>query len=120
MRRFRHLFPDSSIAGQSMRAGGATALAEDGAPPHIIQAAGRWPSDTFQIYIRNHPVLGSRKRKVAFVVWLLLNPLYWLNGTVGAGVSSQIFWHFGRFMVWTSVLALLFGAPLFERCLNSV
>jgi hypothetical protein len=40
MRRLRHLFPDSSIAGQSMRAGGTTALAEDGAPPHIIQAAG--------------------------------------------------------------------------------
>lgn len=57
MRRLRHLFSDTSIAGQSMRAGGATALAEDGAPPHIIQAAGRWASDTFQIYIRKHPIL---------------------------------------------------------------
>ncbi|KAJ6472038.1 putative retroelement protein [Mycena sanguinolenta] len=57
MCRLRQLFADTSIAGQSMRAGGATALAEDGAPPHIIQAAGRWASDTFQIYIRKHPVL---------------------------------------------------------------
>lgn len=54
--RLRLFFP-SSIAGQSMRAGGATALAIAGAPPHIIQAAGRWASDTFQIYIRKNPVL---------------------------------------------------------------
>ncbi|KAJ6536656.1 hypothetical protein B0H10DRAFT_2246246 [Mycena sp. CBHHK59/15] len=37
MRKLRQLFPDINIAGQSMRAGGATALAEDGAPPHVIQ-----------------------------------------------------------------------------------
>ena len=42
------LIPDSSIGGQSLRAGGATALAESGAAPHIIQAAGRWASETFQ------------------------------------------------------------------------
>jgi hypothetical protein len=57
MKKLRRLFPDTNIAGQSMRAGGATALAEDGAPPHIIQASGRWASDTFQIYIRKHPAL---------------------------------------------------------------
>ncbi|KAJ3871757.1 hypothetical protein F5051DRAFT_340405 [Lentinula edodes] len=39
----------------SMRAGGATAMAEDGAPPQAIQAAGRWASETFQIYIRKNP-----------------------------------------------------------------
>jgi hypothetical protein len=57
IKRLRRLFPDDNIAGQSMRAGGATALAEDGAAPHIIQASGRWASDTFQIYIRKHPAL---------------------------------------------------------------
>lgn len=57
MKKLRHLFPDNNIAGQSMRAGGATALAEDGAAPHVIQASGRWASDTFQIYIRKHPAL---------------------------------------------------------------
>lgn len=57
MKRLRALFPDKNIAGQSMRAGGATALAEDGAPPHVIQASGRWASNTFQIYIRKHPAL---------------------------------------------------------------
>jgi hypothetical protein len=57
IRRLRHLFPDSNIAGQSMRAGGATALAEEGAPPHLIQSSGRWASDTFQIYVRKHPAL---------------------------------------------------------------
>jgi hypothetical protein len=54
--RLRKFFP-STIAGQSMRAGGATRLAESGALPHIIQAAGRWSSDTFQIYIRKNPIL---------------------------------------------------------------
>jgi hypothetical protein len=57
IRRLRHFFPNTNIAGQSMRAGGATALAEDGAPPHIIQSAGRWASNTFHIYIRKHPTV---------------------------------------------------------------
>lgn len=55
MRRLRAIEPDSRWAGQSMHAGGATAMAEDGAPPQAIQAAGRWASDTFQIYIRKNP-----------------------------------------------------------------
>ena len=46
-----------NIAGQSMRAGGATALAENGIPPSLIQAMGRWSSDTFRIYVRKNPVL---------------------------------------------------------------
>jgi hypothetical protein len=54
--RMRHFFP-SSIAGQSMRAGGATALAEAGTPPHLIQVAGRWTSETFNRYIRKNPFL---------------------------------------------------------------
>ncbi|KIK55267.1 hypothetical protein GYMLUDRAFT_123778, partial [Collybiopsis luxurians FD-317 M1] len=37
MNRLRRLEPDSRWAGQSMRACGATALAEDGAAPHVIQ-----------------------------------------------------------------------------------
>lgn len=51
--------PDSRWAGQSMRAGGATAMAEDGDPPQAIQAAGRWASETFQIYIHKNPFLLS-------------------------------------------------------------
>jgi hypothetical protein len=50
----RHFSGD--VGGHSLRAGGATALAEAGIPPHIIQAIGRWSSDAFQIYIRRHPV----------------------------------------------------------------
>jgi hypothetical protein len=56
IRRLRRFIPDRNYAGQSLRAGGATALAEDGVPYHLIQAAGRWSSDTFQIYIRKNPV----------------------------------------------------------------
>ena len=56
IRRMRLFFEDD-IAGQSMRAGGATSLAENGVPPHLIQAIGRWASPAFQIYIRKNPVL---------------------------------------------------------------
>jgi hypothetical protein len=57
IKRLRAIFPDPLIAGQSMRAGGATCLATTGALPAIIQAAGRWASDTFQVYIRKNPFL---------------------------------------------------------------
>ena len=54
--RLRNFFP-KSIAGQSMRAGGATALAEAGTAPLLIQAAGRWSTDTFNRYVRKSPFL---------------------------------------------------------------
>ena len=54
-RLHQHFPPD--VGGHSLRAGGATALAQASIPPHIIQAIGRWASNTFQIYIRHHPVL---------------------------------------------------------------
>lgn len=50
------LFPNPNVAGQSMRAGEATALAEDSILLHIIQARGRWSSPAFNIYIRKNPV----------------------------------------------------------------
>lgn len=54
--RLKQYFPHD-VAGQSLRAGGATSLAEAGVPPNVIQAIGRWASDAFQIYIRKNPVL---------------------------------------------------------------
>jgi hypothetical protein len=51
------LFFKGDVAGQSMRSGGATSLAENGVPPNLIQAIGRWASSAFQIYIRKNPVL---------------------------------------------------------------
>jgi integrase len=48
-------FFDKSVSGHSLRAGGATAMAEDGCPPLVIQLAGRWASDSFTTYIRKHP-----------------------------------------------------------------
>lgn len=56
MKRLRSFF-DSSVGGQSMRAGGATLLAEMGASPSLIQASGRWSSEAFLIYIRKHPAV---------------------------------------------------------------
>jgi hypothetical protein len=54
--RLHHYFgPD--IAGQSMRAGGATAMAEAGAVPELIKGAGRWSSKSFERYIRKNPVV---------------------------------------------------------------
>jgi hypothetical protein len=56
MSRMKLLFT-GNYGGHSLRAGGATLLAERGVAPHIIQATGRWSSDAFQLYIRKHPVL---------------------------------------------------------------
>jgi hypothetical protein len=56
IRRMR-IFFTTDVAGQSMCAGGATSLAENGVPPNLIQAIGRWASSAFQIYIRKNPVL---------------------------------------------------------------
>jgi len=54
--RLKAFFPHD-VSGHSLRAGGATMLAERGAAPHIIQAAGRWSSDAFQTYVRKNPFL---------------------------------------------------------------
>ena len=51
------LFFKNDVAGHSMRAGGATSLAEHGVSPSIIQASGRWASDAFLVYIRKNPTL---------------------------------------------------------------
>jgi hypothetical protein len=51
------LFFPPDVAGQSMRAGGATALTEHGVSPAIIQASGRWASEAFLVYIRKNPTL---------------------------------------------------------------
>ena len=52
-----HSFFKKDVAGQSLRAGGATILVEMGSPPSLIQAIGHWTSKYFQIYVRKSPVL---------------------------------------------------------------
>lgn len=54
--RFR-IFFSKSYGGASMRAGGATHLAELGTSPHIIRALGRWKSEAWEVYIRVHPII---------------------------------------------------------------
>ena len=56
--RLRKCLPDEgNIGGHSIRSGGATALALAGVQDSRIQTLGRWASNTFQIYIRKHPLL---------------------------------------------------------------
>ena len=54
--RLQHYF-EHNITGQSMRAGGATSLAENSISSSLIQLIGCWSSDAFFIYIRKSPVL---------------------------------------------------------------
>lgn len=54
--RLRKIFP-KMFAGQSLRSGGATSLAEAGADLETIRAAGCWSSTAFRIYLRKNPVL---------------------------------------------------------------
>jgi hypothetical protein len=56
LRRLKQYCPPD-IAGQSMRAGGATALAEAGAPGELIRGAGRWSSNAFERYIRKNIIV---------------------------------------------------------------
>jgi len=56
IKRLRRYF-GSDIAGQSICAGGATAMAEAGAEPILIKGAGRWSSIAFEHYIRKNPVV---------------------------------------------------------------
>jgi hypothetical protein len=51
----QHCGPE--VGGHSIRAGGATFLAQNGFSLEIIQGLGRWTSETFRIYIRQHPIL---------------------------------------------------------------
>lgn len=50
-------FTPPDVAGHSLRAGGATALAQHGVHLDLIQALGRWSSESFRTYIRLHPTL---------------------------------------------------------------
>jgi hypothetical protein len=52
-----HRYFGTNVAGQSMRAGGATAMAEAGAVPKLIKGAGRWSSTSFERYIRKNPIV---------------------------------------------------------------
>ena len=52
-----HHYFGTDIAGQSLRAGGATVMAEAGAVPELIKGDGRWSSIAFKRYIRKNSVM---------------------------------------------------------------
>jgi len=56
IKHLQHSF-SSDMAGQSLWAGSATSLVENGVSPSIIQVISRWASDTFKIYIQKKPIL---------------------------------------------------------------
>ena len=56
IKRLQRYF-SAHIAGQSLWAGGATAMAEAGTEPQLIKGAGRWTSNAFERYIRKNPVV---------------------------------------------------------------
>lgn len=56
LRIFHSRFPQK-FSGHSLRLGGATALAQNGASMDFIQGAGRWSSEAFRSYVRGHVVL---------------------------------------------------------------
>ncbi len=52
----RSATPNLNLTPRSFRIGGASALQAAAFPAHLIQAAGRWKSDTFKRYCRASPV----------------------------------------------------------------
>lgn len=73
LKRF-HLFFGKNKSGHSMRSGGASAMAQAGIPLENIQDTGRWSSEAFKSYVRDHPILRLKAR--------LDNPIaqYWHTG----------------------------------------
>jgi hypothetical protein len=57
LQRLNEVFPHKRLSGHGFRAGGTTELILRGLPPYIVQLAGRWSSDTFEEYIRRHPLV---------------------------------------------------------------
>ena len=57
LNKLNSLFPEKHLAGHGFRAGGTTELILRGLLPHIVQMIGRWSSDTFEEYIRRHPLV---------------------------------------------------------------
>lgn len=55
--RLQSILKDNMFAGQSLRSGGATMLAEQGVSFDLIRKTGRWSSQAFEMYIRKNPVL---------------------------------------------------------------
>jgi hypothetical protein len=86
-----------------MHAGGATCLASSGATPAIIQAAGRWASNTFQIYIQKNPILLQ-----ASCTWIRDS----CDGTfVALGCSFYFIFPFFLSLLPTSILRARTHAP---------
>lgn len=56
LRIFHDVMP-ASYSGQSLRSGGATWLASIGTDATSIQSLGRWSSDAWKRYLREHPLL---------------------------------------------------------------
>ena len=55
--QFQCFFPDSNLAGQSVWAGGATALAEAGAVPNLIMGSRQWTLAAWTSYVQKNSVL---------------------------------------------------------------
>ena len=58
-------FPLSRVGSHSLRAGGAVALAVNGASRDMIKKIGRWSSDTFLMYIHEQ----IRQQRVSLSAW---------------------------------------------------
>jgi integrase len=54
--------PSDHLSGHSLRRGGATFAASCGMTHDQIKQLGRWTSETFRIYLRNHPQLDALLR----------------------------------------------------------
>ena len=57
LQKLNEIFPHKHLSGHGFRVGGITELILRGLPPYIVQLAGRWSSDTFEEYIRRHPLV---------------------------------------------------------------
>ncbi|KAF9026246.1 hypothetical protein BDZ89DRAFT_953087, partial [Hymenopellis radicata] len=68
MARLRQLEPDTQFAGQSMRAGGATAMAEDGSRPTLSRPRSAGPLTHFKSIFARTPSYSKRSYSTATTI----------------------------------------------------
>ncbi|KAK4703266.1 hypothetical protein P7C70_g2949, partial [Phenoliferia sp. Uapishka_3] len=84
MKRLNYILEEilgrKGLKGHSLRIGGATQLLMNGIPPMVVQAIGRWASDSFMVYWRHVTVILAKQHMAHKIVDApLLEDLYHAN-----------------------------------------
>ncbi|KAK4702114.1 hypothetical protein P7C70_g4112, partial [Phenoliferia sp. Uapishka_3] len=79
-----------ALKGHSLRIGGATQMLMNGIPPMVVQAIGRWASDSFMVYWRHvTAILAAQNMAHKIVDAPLLEDLYYVRPAPSFGFCTR-------------------------------